>query len=420
MTRQPCRGAAGMCGREGFLLPAGLFALVIMSVLMIAALRLADDEHRATRGLRESGVALYTAESGLAGTLGAWPAVGVLGLVPGDSLTLAWVTLSNGAKYRTTIHRMDNGGGITLYALVVQGRGAGGLGGRSNITAMVRGIGTKPAGIIAVGPSGSVTLTGIVDSYDSRDGPYSVATASSSVDVIANGNVSMQSSTQLKGDLIAGGTWNGSGSVAGTIQQHVAPAPAPADSFPVDSCPGLIPKYSPAGDIHGTAGTYVDSTGILNVSSGKVDTLFSPAPSGRPNYYLSSLTQSATGKVIIKYTTNPAQKMTIFVDNQVTVSGGGLFNLSGQSALLDIRACGNPASPKTWTVSGGSGAVLQVYAPNHPITVSGGSDFYGSLIGSSVTASGGSRLHFDAATAAALLASTLTIITGSWAETQPF
>jgi hypothetical protein len=64
--------------------------------------------------------------------------------------------------------------------------------------------------------------------------------------------------------------------------------------------------------------------------------------------------------------------------------------------------------------------VLQVYAPNHPITVSGGSDFYGSLIGSSVTASGGSRLHFDAATAAALLASTLTIITGSWAETQPF
>src|ERR1041384_6676236 len=260
MTRQPCRGAAGMCGRGGVLLPAGLFALVIMSVLMIAALRLADDEHRATRGLRESGVALYTAESGLAGTLGAWPAVGVLGLVPGDSLTLAWVTLSNGAKYRTTIHRMDNGGGITLYALVVQGRGAGGLGGRSNITAMVRGIGTKPAGII--------------DSYDSRDGPYSVATASSSVDVIANGNVSMQSSTQLKGDLIAGGTWNGSGSVAGTIQQHVAPAPAPADSFPVDSCPGLIPKYSPAGDIHGTAGTYVDSTGILNVSSGKVDTLF--------------------------------------------------------------------------------------------------------------------------------------------------
>jgi hypothetical protein len=41
---------------------------------------------------------------------------------------------------------------------------------------------------------------------------------------------------------------------------------------------------------------------------------------------------------------------------------------------------------------------MQVMAPNTGITFSGSSNFYGSFIGSNVTASGGSKIHYDLAT----------------------
>src|ERR1041384_8708929 len=94
---------------HGFVLPAVLFALIIMTLLMLAAMRLTDDERLSSRAMRETGAALYVAESGLAATLGSWPAAATA-LTPGDSLSLGWITLSNRGSYRAVIHRVDNGG----------------------------------------------------------------------------------------------------------------------------------------------------------------------------------------------------------------------------------------------------------------------------------------------------------------------
>ena len=47
------------------------------------------------------------------------------------------------------------------------------------------------------------------------------------------------------------------------------------------------------------------------------------------------------------------------------------------------------------TLSGGTYSSAMVNAPNAPITLSGGADFYGSVIGATLTNSGGTKLHYD-------------------------
>ena len=63
-TRPTTAGTSRVAGREGFVLPAVVFALAIMGVLAVASLRTADDEHRPSRALRESRAALSTAGAG--------------------------------------------------------------------------------------------------------------------------------------------------------------------------------------------------------------------------------------------------------------------------------------------------------------------------------------------------------------------
>ncbi len=58
------------------------------------------------------------------------------GLDPGDTLDLGWQTLDNGASYQAMIQRYDNdwSGIQTLFALTVEGRGAGPAGGQRVIS----------------------------------------------------------------------------------------------------------------------------------------------------------------------------------------------------------------------------------------------------------------------------------------------
>ncbi len=99
--------------RKGFVLPTVVFAVAIMSIIVVASLATSSDERRASRAVRESTLAEYVADAGLRQTYGAWPVAAVKALNPGDSLDLGWQTLpnsGNAGKYRTVIHRVDGGG----------------------------------------------------------------------------------------------------------------------------------------------------------------------------------------------------------------------------------------------------------------------------------------------------------------------
>src|SRR5678815_4818242 len=93
--------------REGFVLPMVVFAVAIMSIIVVASLATSSDERRASRAVRESTLAEYAADAGLRQTYGAWPSTSVNALNPGDSLDLGWQTFpnsGNSGKYRAVIY----------------------------------------------------------------------------------------------------------------------------------------------------------------------------------------------------------------------------------------------------------------------------------------------------------------------------
>jgi len=73
-------------------------------------------------------------------------------------------------------------------------------------------------------------------------------------------------------------------------------------------------------------------------------------------------------------------------------SSGGVVNTTAKAENLQIFSI---ASSQGITLSGGSQAYIAVYAPNSPITFSGGSDFYGAAVGNTITDSGGTKVHYD-------------------------
>jgi hypothetical protein len=73
-------------------------------------------------------------------------------------------------------------------------------------------------------------------------------------------------------------------------------------------------------------------------------------------------------------------------------SSGGVVNTTGKAENLQIFSL---SSSQGITLSGSSQAYMTVYAPNSPMEFSRGSDFYGALVGHTITASSGTKIHYD-------------------------
>ncbi len=115
-------------GEGGFALAAVVFVLVLLGVLAVTSFITTGDERRASHGMRESAKAFYAAEAGVNLVLADWDSLqyDTLFAGPGTTVDLGWRTLSeNGASHQAVIRRIDNGGSTQMYALSVEGRGAG-------------------------------------------------------------------------------------------------------------------------------------------------------------------------------------------------------------------------------------------------------------------------------------------------------
>ena len=189
--------------RKGFVLPSVIFAITIMSVIVMVALSTAADERRASRGTRESTLAMYAAEAGLRQTYGAWPSAAVKALNPGDSLDLGWQNLPNKAAYRAVIHRVDKGG-LQAYNVVVQGRRTDPTAGITTLVGAVNGV---PIFGNAVHTEGTLYLDngGLFNSFDSDVGAYLAGTADSAASLRSNADISVVQTT-VRGDATATGT----------------------------------------------------------------------------------------------------------------------------------------------------------------------------------------------------------------------
>lgn len=371
--------------RRGFVLPTVVFAIAVMSIVVVAAMNSATDERRSSRATSESTLALYAADGGLRSVYGAWPVAAVKALNPGDSLDLGWQSLPNRAKYRAVIHRVD-GGGLQEYNVVVQGRRLGVSGGISTIVGVVGGVPLLTHGVFA---KTSVTLSGggTIDAYDSEVAPYNALAPDSLATVWSNGTVDIQKTT-VTGDVGAGGAINVGSQV--NITGNTAPNSPPEPQQDIRSCPAG--GYTPDALVpNGPGISYNQGTGVLTVSGGGTLTLTGAS------YYFSQVVLSGNSTLVVD---PPAGGATdISISDLLSISGGNVSNLSGSPPKLGFWSCGSPAVPATWSLSGGSGSAFSVYAPNHPVTLSGNGDVFGAVVASTYTATGGGKLHYDEALA---------------------
>ncbi len=385
--------------RKGFVLPFVIFAITIMSVIVVVALSTAADERRASRASRESTLALYAAEAGLRQTYGAWPSATVKALNPGDSLNLGWVNLPNKAAYRAVIHRVDNGG-LQEYNVVVQGRRTDPTAG---IVTIVSAVGGVPSFNHAVYTDNTLYVAGAgrLDSYDSDIGPYLPATADSTASIWSNGDIFLKAT--VNGDATAVGTVDlGSSGVVTGVATSGATALAPMDIIP---CPAGV--FTPTANVPAGPGiSYSSTTGVVTVSSGATLTLTDSS------YFFSSIVLTGNSKLV--FPGNP--HVNVYLRDSLNAAAGVVTNLSANSKALSFASCGASAAPADWALnSGGSAAYYSVYAPNHAVYETGTGDYYGAVVAAAYYATGGGRFHYDAALARQP-SNRLAVQRGSWAQ----
>lgn len=392
--------------RKGFVLPTVIFAITIMSVVVVAALSTSSDERRASRATRESTLAMYAAEAGLRQTYGAWPSAEVKALNPGDSLDLGWQNLPNKAAYRSVIHRVDKGG-LQEYNVVVQGRRTDPTAG---IITIVGGVGGVPVFRNAVHTEGTLYLPqgGLFDGYDSEVAPYNAATADSSANLRANGGIEVTRTT-VKGDATAAGsvTFGQYGVVTGATTSGATALP------PMDILPCPAGGFTPTAKVpSGQNISYNSVSGVVSVWSGATLNLTDTS------YFFSSIVLTQNAKLV--FPGNPRVK--VILRDSLNAASGVVTNVSANPAALSFESCGTSATPAYWALrSGGSGgwggqpAYYTVYAPNHSVYETGGGDFYGAVVASIYYASGGGKFHYDAALARQP-SNKLAVRRGSWAQ----
>lgn len=189
-------------------------ALTVMSVIAVAAVRIADDERRASRAMREGGVSLYAAEAGLTElrekivnpTSGKTLVDSIAEtLDAGERADLGWNDLADGAGYRGELLRCDDGSS-PLYALTVKGQDR--FGGKT-VRMMLR-----PSG-------GLVNQALLVDGDLTMSGKPTFVGACA--DVHVNGDFSSSGTIVADGKVTASGSVGGSATIYDTSGEPVVP-----------------------------------------------------------------------------------------------------------------------------------------------------------------------------------------------------
>ncbi|HVJ06184.1 MAG TPA: pilus assembly PilX N-terminal domain-containing protein [Candidatus Saccharimonadales bacterium] len=133
--------------------------------------------------------------------------------------------------------------------------------------------------------------------------------------------------------------------------------------------------------------------GNITISGGAKVTF---APGG--TYLINSISLSGNSKISTGTSNTTPVILNISGKNQSTpidFTGGTVTNISSGGVPTPINLQIQYAGTGNVKLSGGSQTAAAVYAPNAPISLSGGSNFYGSLIGSTITDTGGTSIFYD-------------------------
>jgi Flp pilus assembly protein TadG len=205
---------------------------------------------------------------------------------------------------------------------------------------------------------------GYTDSYDSRNDPYSAATARHKGSVASNGDISLSGSAKVDGDVRCGVGKSTSVSGAATATGRVAPLGAPL-SFPSVTLPA---SYVDAGDC-------VMSSGTVSLAGGV--------------YVFDTFDLSGTAHIAWQ------GPVVIYVRTAYKIRGKAVVdtyqNIPANQVLKLLPTC------KTASWTGSQSCVGEVYAPDTDFTVGGKAQLYGRIIARTISVGGSAGLHYDEA-----------------------
>jgi len=160
-----------------------------------------------------------------------------------------------------------------------------------------------------------------------------------------------------------------------------------ADCSGTVGCTGTKGSYTLNPSQGVPAGTL--SLGDISVAGGATVTL------GPGIYNINSLSLSGNSTIVLA-PGNPPQPIILNVTGTgqatpIDMTGGSLTNPTLNSAIFRINYDGSG----TIKLAGGSAAAGVVNAPNAALQFTGGADWYGAVIGKTVTDTGGTAIHYD-------------------------
>lgn len=234
---------------------------------------------------------------------------------------------------------------------------------------------------------------GLIDSWDSGLGTYASQAingpdgggnmyANGNARIGCNGIIKLAGSSFVHGDAEVGptGIFDLGGGLYGDSTRLAIPIVL--DSIPASEMADAQATNDASTNLRTTGGAVYDPvTNALTSSNADDSMIFSAG-----TYYFSSA--QIKGTMVIE----PGAQVFIYTDGIWDGSGGSMVNIDGIPSNLHIYSTGS-----VFNITGGSAVCAAVYAPNALITVSGGSEFYGSLLGREYDNGGGTNLHFDEA-----------------------
>jgi hypothetical protein len=254
------------------------------------------------------------------------------------------------------------------------------------------------------------------DSFDSSMGTYSATKQNSSGNVGSNGNVNTNGSGTIvngtastappysgngncTGGMKTGLTTSGGSSVSGgllalsstvSFAAPAAPSPAPPTTTQTLNNAGDCASIPGCSTINGNTFAFAPGQyGNLSISAGNTVHL------SQGVYNINSINLNGNSSLIIDsgaVVFNIAGAGLTGANKAVDLTGGTVSNTaSGKPSDFQIMYAGTQGV----ALSGGSGSYGVVYSPNAPVSLTGGSDWFGSVIGNTVTDTGGTKIHYD-------------------------
>jgi hypothetical protein len=234
---------------------------------------------------------------------------------------------------------------------------------------------------------------GLIDSWDSGLGTYASQAingpdgggnmyANENARIGCNGTIKFAGNAQVHGDAEVGptGIFDLGGGLYGDTTRLATPIVL--DSIPATEMSDAQAANEASTNMRLTGGAVYDPvTNALTSSNADDSMIFSSG-----TYYFSSV--DLKGTMVIE----TGAQVFIYIDGEWDGSSGSLVNMDGVPSNLHIYSTGS-----VFNITGGSAVSAAVYAPEALITITGGSEFYGSLLGREYDNGGGTNLHFDEA-----------------------